>query len=73
MANEQFEIGSSRSGATSKAIGEGYINLQLIASDAIRDVQIKVFYAPEMESNFISASTLLDKGFKINRKEIMGL
>ena len=56
-----------------QGVGKGKITLNVVASSKINEVTMEAIYAPDMESNLISAATLLEKGYEVSMKPSSGV
>ena len=68
-----MEVNTSKEGIITRGIGQGKIILEVVAGSKVNEVTLDAVYAPDMDSNLLSASTLLEKGFEISMKPRTGV
>jgi len=66
------EIETSKEGINGQGIGKGLITVEVIAGSKINVLSIEAVYAPDLDSNLLSTTTLLDKGFEVSMKPRIG-
>ena len=68
-----IEVSTSKEGTTTHGVGKGSITLDVIAGSTINHITVDAIYAPDMESNLLSAPTLLEKGYEVSMKPHSGV
>jgi len=70
---EPIQVSTSKEGITTHGIGHGKITLEVVAGSKINQVSLEAMYAPDMDANLLSTSTLLEKGYEISMKPHTGV
>ena len=68
-----LEIFTSKEGIIIYSIEIEIITVEVIARSRVNNIIIEAYYALNIETNLLSASTLLDKGYEISMKVYIGI